>query len=121
MRKQKTIAQRSAEAELYAEALEASHGKAMTSLMRDVGYVMDPTVVIDAKATENILHRLNVGRMKHIDVAHLWLQDEVRSRRLSVQRGTSWANVADIGTKVLSNAVIAKHSLALEYSNMDSE
>ena len=48
----------------------------MTSLMRDVGYVMDPTVVIDAKATENLLHRLNVGRMKHIDVAHLWLQDE---------------------------------------------
>ena len=55
----------------------------MTSLMRDVGYV------IDAKATEHILHRLSVGRMKHIDVAHLWLQDEVRSSRLSVQRGES--------------------------------
>ena len=61
----------------------------MTSLMRDVGYVMDPTVVIDAKATEHILHRLSVGRMEHIDVAHLWLQDEVRSSRLSVQRGLS--------------------------------
>ena len=42
-------------------------------------------------------------------------------KRLRVQRGESWANVADIGTKVLSNAVIAKHSLALEYSNMDSD
>ena len=38
--------------------------KAMTSLMRDVGFV------IDAKTTEHILHRLSVGRMRHIDVPH---------------------------------------------------
>ena len=106
---------------VYVDALQASHGKAMTSLMRDFGYVMDPTVVTKANATGHILHRLSVGRLKKIGVAHMWLQDEVRSSRLGVQRGECWANVADIGTKVLSNAVIAKHSLALEHSNMDSD
>ena len=69
--KQKTIARHSAQTELYVDALQTSHGKAMTSLMRDVGYVMDPTVGIGAKATEHILHRLSVGRMEHIDVATL--------------------------------------------------
>ena len=49
-------------------------------LLRDLGYTMTPTVV-DAKATEHILHRQGFGRMKHFEVAHLW-QDEVRSNRL---------------------------------------
>ena len=49
------------------------------------------------------------------------MQKQSDQAGLRVQLGESYANVADIGTKVLSNAVIAKHSLALEYSNMDSE
>ena len=53
--------------------------------MRDVGYEMDPPVVIKAKETGHILHRRSVGRMIHIGVAHMWLQDEVRSRRLRVR------------------------------------
>lgn len=32
------------------------------------------------------VHRRGMGRMKNIDVAHLWLQDEVRSNRLTVRR-----------------------------------
>ena len=34
--------------------------------------------------------------MKHIDVAHLWLQDEVKSSRLRVRRVKSEDNLADI-------------------------
>ena len=47
--------------------------------------------------------------MKHIDVAYLWIQDEVRSRRLQVRRVRSEDNIADLGTKPPSKAVIAKH------------
>ena len=93
----------------------------MTSLLRDLGCVMNPKVVIDAKATEHILDRQDIGRMKHVDVAHLRLQDEVRTSRLRVQRGKSENNVADTGTKVFSSAVIAKHSTTLAYINMDSD
>ena len=46
--------------------------------------------------------------MKHIDVAHLWLQDEVKSNRLRVRRVKSEDNLADIGTKALSNKIIRK-------------
>ena len=52
-------------------------------------------------------------------MANLWVQDEIRSRRLRVRRVRSEENVADLGTKTLSKAVIAKHCLTLGYVNMD--
>ena len=54
--------------------------------MCDLGYTMKLVLVIDAKATEDILHRQGLGRMKHIDVAHLCLQDEVRLSSVTVRR-----------------------------------
>ena len=53
--------------------------------------------------------------MKHIGVAYLWMQEVVRSKRLRVRRVRSEENVADLGTKPLSKAVMAKHCLPLEY------
>ena len=44
--------------------------------------------------------------MKHIDVAHLWLQDQVESNSLKVRRVKSDDNLADIGTKAVSFKVI---------------
>ena len=70
-RKQKIIAQSSAEAELYAAALGASGSKGIVSLLKDVGYEMKPVLAIDAEATEHILHRQGIGKLKHVDVAYL--------------------------------------------------
>ena len=95
--------------------------KGIVSLLRDLGYEKRPVLAIDAKATEHILHRQGIGKLKHIDVAYLWIQDEVRSRRLQVRRVKSEDNIADLGTKPLSKAVIAKHCLTLGYVNMSQE
>ena len=70
-RKQKIIARSSAEAELYAAALGASESKGIVSLLRDLGYERKPVLAIDARATEHILHRQGIGKLKHIDVALL--------------------------------------------------
>ena len=118
-RKQKIIARSSAEAELYAAALGASESKGIVSLLRDLGYEKKPLLAIDAN--EHILHRQGIGKLKHIDVAYLWIQDEIRSHRLRARRVRSEDDVADLGTKPLSKAVIAKHCLALGYVNMNQE
>ena len=120
-RKRKIIARSSAEAELYAAALGASESKGIVSLLRDLGYEKNPVLAVEANATEHILHRREIGKLKHIDVAYLWIQDEIRSDRLCVRRVRSGDNVADLGTKPLSNAVIAKHCLALVYVNLNQE
>ena len=120
-RKQKIIARSSAEAELYAAALGASELKGVVSMLKDLGYVKSPVLTIDAKATEHILHRQGIGKLKHIDVAYLWIQDEVRSQRLKVRRVRSEDKIADLGTKPLSKATIAKHCLTMGYVNMSQE
>ena len=59
--------------------------------------------------------------MKHIDAAHLWIQDEIRSKRLRVRRVRSEENVADLGSKPLGKAEITKHCVALAYVNMATD
>ena len=90
-------------------------------MLRDLGYEMKPVLAIDAKTTEHILHRQGIGKLKHIFVDYLWMQDEIRSKRLRVRRVRSEENVADLGTKQLSKTVIAKHCLTLGYMNMDEK
>ena len=53
---------------------------------RTWGFAVKPVLNIDAEATEHILHRQGIGKLKHIDVAFLWVQDEIRSQRLRVHR-----------------------------------
>ena len=120
-RKQKIIARSSAEQELYAAALGTSESKGIVSLLKDVGHEMKPVLAIDAKATEHILHMQGIGKLKHIDVAHLWMQDEIRSKRLRVRRVKSEENVAHPGTKPLSKAVVEKHYFTLGYVNLAEE
>ena len=120
-RKQKTIARSSAEAELYAAALGASGSKGIVSLLKDLGHEIQPVLAIDAKATEHILHRQGIGREKHIDVAYLWIQDEVRSRRLRVRRGESDGNGADLVTIPPSKAQISENCFALGFAVMAEE
>ena len=84
----------------------------------DLGNEMQPVLAIDAKATEHILHRHGIGRLKHIDEAYLRIQDEVRSNKLRERRVKSEEHVSDLGTKVPSKATITKHCTTLGYVNM---
>ena len=47
-------------------------------MLRDLVSAEKPVLIIDAEATEHIQNRHGIGKMKHINVAHLWLQDEVK-------------------------------------------
>ena len=78
-------------------------------MMCDLGFAVKPMLSFDKRATEHILHKQGIGKLKHIDVAYLWVQDEIRSWRRRVRRVKSEENVADLGTKPLSKTVIAKH------------
>ena len=62
----------------------------MVSLLCDLWYVMEPVLVLNAKATEHSLHREGFGRLKHMDVAYLWRQDEVTSKILGSRVRNTW-------------------------------
>ena len=44
-------------------------------MMMGLGFAVKPVLAIDAKATEHILHRQGIVKLKHVDVAHLWVQE----------------------------------------------
>ena len=71
-------------------------------MMRDLVFAVKPVLVIDAKATRHILHRHGVGRMKHMDVAHLWLRNEDKSNKLKDRR-----------VKSEDNEIIRKHATSM--------
>ena len=58
---------------------------------------------------------MELEKIKHTDVAHLWLQDEVKSNRLRIRRVKSQANLVDIGTKAISNTITRKHAISMVY------
>ena len=82
---------------------------------------MKPVLAIDTKATEHITHRQGIGRLKHINVAHLWMQDEIRSRGCVYAGSRVKKMLQTWETKPLSRAVIAKHCLMLGYAIMAEE
>ena len=49
-------------------------------MLCDLGFAMQLVVVVDTEATEQMIHRQGIGRMKHIDVAQ-FLLDKVNSGR----------------------------------------
>ena len=52
----------------------------------------------DAAATISIASRLGFAKLKHIEIRHFWLQDEIREGRLVLHKIASADNPADILT-----------------------
>ena len=57
-----------------------------------------------------MLHKQGIGRMQHVDLAHLWSQHGVGSNRVVVRCVSSEQIVADLRTTALSRAVIARRA-----------
>ena len=69
--------------------------------MADFGFQVGATVCTDASAAIGMVHRHGLGKVRHIDVQHLWLQKDVSKRKLCVVKVGADANPADLMTKHL--------------------
>ena len=58
---------------------------------------------------------MELEKIEHTDVVHLWLQDEIKSNRLRIRRVKSEANLVDIGTKAISIKITRQHAISMEY------
>ena len=101
-RTQGLIALSSAEAEVYAAVSTCCDAIYMK---RRLEFVFEQNVsiqlLIDKSAARQILMRAGVGRVRHLSVKILWLQQQVERKMVSVAAVASSANVADLGTKRL--------------------
>ena len=71
--------------------------------MRDLG--IDATVRIrtDSTAAKGIAGRKGLGKIKHMDVRYLWVQDQVRQGDINIKHIDGKINPADVLTKPKSH------------------
>ena len=108
-RTQATLATSSGEAELYAAVKAAAELLGIQSLAKDFGHEMSAELLVDAKATIGMVSRSGLGKLRHVEVGHLWIQEAVKNKRLRVKKVLGTENAADLMTKYLDKATIDKH------------
>ena len=99
---QNTIAQSSAESELLGVVRAATEALGMISLAKDLGIELQARLHVDASAAIGILERKGLGRVRHLDVGVLWLQEKQLRKAMSIQKVLGTANPADLMTNNLS-------------------
>ena len=77
---QTTIALSSGEAELGGICRGASNALGLQSLARDLGILLDVEILTDATAAIGICRRRGLGKIRHLHVADLWIQDRLQRK-----------------------------------------
>jgi len=74
----------------------------------------------DASAAIGIVNRTGVGRLRHIRVQYLWLQDKVRQEEIAVRKIKGTENPADLLTKHVPAELIERHCVKLGMERLSS-
>ena len=106
---QATVALSSAEAELYALTKGASQALGLMSLLDDLGQASETTLYTDASAAIGIVRRSGLGKLRHLNVRYLWLQDQVRTGQVSLTKVKGTENPADLVTKHVTHQLAKKY------------
>ena len=96
-----TIALSTGEAELGAIVKGLAEGDGIVALLKD--FDVDARVMLesDAAAAVGITKRLGLGRVRHLAVADLWVQQKVRDGAAEVKKIEGSTNRSDLLTKPL--------------------
>ena len=93
---QATIALSSAEAEYYGLIKAASVALGMQAMYTDLGETVDITLFTDASAARGIAMRRGLGKLRHMAVRTLWLQERIAHKELSLCKVKGDVNNSDL-------------------------
>ena len=114
---QPTIALSSGEAELAALIRATSEGLGMQSTMQEFGIEAPLKIKGDAIAAMGMVKRQGLGRVRHLAVADLWIQQKAKDGSAKYEKLPGAQNTSDIMTKAVEAEVLARHmrELGFEY------
>ena len=115
---QAVIALSSGEAELYAMVKGATHTLGMLSLAADFGSTLGAQIRGDSTAAIGIVNRTGVGKLRHIRVQYLCLQERVRDGDVTVKKVLGTENAADLFTKNLAETQMNEHIARLGFDKL---
>ena len=84
----------------------------MKGLMKDLGCQMRVRASTDSSAALGISKRRGLGKVRHIELNQLWLQEKVNNKEIEIRKVRGEDNVADALTKHVDQRNIEKHMQA---------
>ena len=97
-RTQHVISLSSGEAELHAVCTCASEGLALRNISAEMGLDAELELLTDSSAAKGIVMRNGAGRVKHLDIKSLWIQEREARGDLRVKKVPRLANWSDLLT-----------------------
>ena len=96
---QKNITLSSGEAELVAAVKAAAESIGVCRMAHDWGDQSECTLHVDSSAAIGMVHRRGSGKLRHIKIGQLWIQERVEEGEISVKKVPGEHNSADLLTK----------------------
>jgi hypothetical protein len=112
-RTQQSITLSSAEAELVAMCKLAAELLGVLSMLKDLGEEKTGSVLADSTAALAIADRKGSGKLRHINIGLLWIQEKAHREQLVFAKVLGTENPSDMMTKNLDALKIAKFSAML--------
>ena len=67
--------------------------------MRDMGWGAKIRLLVDSSAAKSIASRTGLGKLRHLEIKFLWLQEAVRKKKVVLSKVRGDVNPADVLTK----------------------
>ena len=106
---QSVTALSSGEAEYYGIVKGGSQGIGLRSMMGELGVEVDLRVMTDASAALGISTRRGLGKVRHIEVSKLWIQEKVSDGTMRILSTKTDSNKADVLTKHVDSMRLKYH------------
>ena len=110
---QSVTALSSGEAEYYGIVKGAGHGLGMRSMIGELGVSVDLRIKSDASAAIGITNRRGHGKVRHLEVSTLWIQERVSKGDFKIDKVRSEDNKADALTKHVDSIRMINHIVAV--------
>ena len=98
-----------------------AEGKLVQSMLEELGEPVKLQILTDSIAAIGITKRLGPGRVRHLEVKDLWIQDELRKGKLTVRHLPGESNPADLLTKFVPKPRLQKLASLIGMRTEDSD
>ena len=88
----------------------------LVSVAADLGMGVSLTVLADSSAAIGICRRTGIGKVRHLAVGQLWVQERVRQGDFGLQKHPGSENPADMLTKAVNQELALRHTQAARLS-----
>ena len=105
---QKFVTLSSGEAELMALVKAATEAIGLTQLAAGWGGDFTANIFVDSSAALAVTNRKGCGKLRHVRIGHLWVQELAEGELVSFGKVRGSENPADLMTKHLAGKVLEK-------------